>query len=169
MANNRVSLVPIDLKIEERINSLGGRPLNLYQALAHHPVLLSAWVEFAYTLRKGCTVSRSLRELMILRGAQIAESQYEWQQHEPMALSAGVSREKIEALVNWKESQLYSVHERLAIELMESIMEGRVSQELFLRVRKEFSESEWIELIMTGSFYAMVPRVLDGLGVPLEK
>src|SRR5678815_1414838 len=61
----RLPLKEIDDRNKKRIRELNGEFLNLYRVLGHHANLLSAWIEFAYTLRRDCTTSRSLRELMI--------------------------------------------------------------------------------------------------------
>jgi alkylhydroperoxidase family enzyme len=169
MSENRIPLREIDSNILKKIKDLGGKPLHLYQILTHHPRLLSAWIDFAYSLRKDCTTARTLRELMILRGAQIVDSSYEWQQHFRMALEAGVSQEKIDHLGDWRDSKLFEESERVALELMEAVVKGEVDDTLYEKTRVHFSTSEYIELLLTASFYVMVPRVLNGLQVPLEK
>jgi len=71
----RLPLKEIDERNKKRIRELNGEFLNLYRVLGHHANLLSAWIEFAYTLRRDCTTARTLRELMILRGAQLEGSE----------------------------------------------------------------------------------------------
>ena len=100
----RLPLKDIDEKNKKRIRELNGEFLNLYRVLGHHAKLLSAWIEFAYTLRRDCTTTRSLRELMILRGAQLEGSAYEWHQHRRWARQQGVPPEQIEDLFFWRES-----------------------------------------------------------------
>ena len=87
---SRLPLKEIDARNKRRIRELNGEFLNLYRVLGHHSTLLSAWIEFAYTLRRDCTTARTLRELMILRGAQLAGSAYEWHQHRRWARQQGV-------------------------------------------------------------------------------
>jgi 4-carboxymuconolactone decarboxylase len=49
------------------------------------------------------------------------------------------------------------------------MMAGDVSDEVFADVKKHFNPSEIIELTLTAGFYAMVPRFLNALRVPIEK
>src|SRR5260370_37082817 len=100
---SRLPLVEIDERNKQRIRELEGEFLNLYKVIGHHPTLLSAWIEFAYTLRRDCTTARTLRELMILRGAQLCGSAYEWHQHRRWARQKGVTAEQIEDLMMWRE------------------------------------------------------------------
>jgi 4-carboxymuconolactone decarboxylase len=81
----RVPLARFEPAQERRIVELWGTPPNLYRALANHPQLLGAWTEFSKTMRHDTRTPRALRELVILRGAQLARSEYEWAQHLPMA------------------------------------------------------------------------------------
>ena len=168
----RLPLKALPAVLEEKILSLGGNPhLNLYKVLANHPALLSSWIDFAYSLRQNCKTSRQLRELMILRGAQLCQSDYEWFQHEQMARQAGLSQEKIDLVAEWKESDTFDEKEKLVLALMEALINdgGQLTDELNARVKEHFTEAEYLELVMTGSFYAMVPRVLKSLQIPIEK
>ena len=167
--NPRLPLKEIDERNKKRIRELNGEFLNLYRVLGHHAHLLSAWIEFAYTLRRDCTTSRPLRELMILRGAQLEGSAYEWHQHRRWARQQGVPPEQIEDLFFWRESPRFSDAECAALGLTEAMMHGDVTDEDFAQLAKHFKPSEIIELALTAGFYAMVPRVLNALKVPIEE
>jgi hypothetical protein len=123
----RVPLVEIDEANKKRLQELGGEFLNLYKVIGNNPRMLSAWIEFAYSIRRDCKTPRTLRELMILRGAQIVGSGYEWQQHRRWAKEQGVTPEQIEDLFMWREFPHYSEPERAALALTEAIMAGDVS------------------------------------------
>lgn len=166
---SRLPLIEIDERNQQRIRELNGEFLNLYKVLGHHSTLLSAWIEFAYTLRRDCTTARSLRELMILRGAQLCGSAYEWHQHRRWARQEGVTPEQIEDLMMWRESPRYSDAERAALALTEAMMAGDVQEAVFEELKQHFSASEIVELALTAGFYAMVPRVLNALKVPIEQ
>ena len=163
-----VPLQDLPPAIEARLAELGGRPVNLYRALAANPEMLSAWIEFAWAVRQKPAVPRRLRELMIVRGADIAHCEYELVHHTRMAATNGVSAEDLEALPRWRESDRFSDRERAGLALMEAIFEGSVPDAVNAEVGRLFSTSERIELTMTAGLYCMVPRVLDALRVPLE-
>ena len=61
--------------------------------------------------------------------------------------------------------------EEIAIELMECLVQngGKLHDGLDEQLKKYFTETEYVELILTGSFYCMVPRVLEALQIPIEK
>ena len=61
---------------------------------------------------------------------------------------AGASDEKIGALANYRESELFSEAERVALELADAAtaLPHDVSDELFSRVRQHYSDPEIVEL-----------------------
>ncbi|CDZ76548.1 putative peroxidase-related enzyme [Legionella massiliensis] len=165
----RYSFADINPQTAQRIEELGGKPINLYRILANHPQMLDTWLEFAYSLRLDAKTPRQLRELMILRTAQLQNSSYEWHQHRKMAQKAGVAEHKVAELAMWPSSHAFSAEEKAALALTEAIVQGKVSEEVHKSAAAFFNSSELIELVMTASFYAMVPRVLDALAVQIEE
>jgi 4-carboxymuconolactone decarboxylase len=111
---------------------------------------------------------RELRELMILRGAQLMKSEYEWAQHLKMARAAGVREEQIAALAEWRKSDAFSEKEKAALRLAEDVTNGRVSDETYAQATKHFDPHDYVELAIVAAFYAMVGRMLDAMGVPLD-
>lgn len=153
----------------EKIAQLGARQLNLYRALATAPHMLDAWLQFAWSVRDDCTTPRLLREFMILRTANVMRSDYEWHQHKDMAHRAGASTEQVEAISAWQTSDCFSEQERAALMLTDAILTGYVDDSVHQELARHFSDQERIELVVTAGFYAMVPRVLDALQVPIEE
>ena len=154
--------------LKKRLGELWGTPPNLYRALANHPALVAAWTEFANTLRHGSRTPRALRELVILRGAQVSASEYEWAQHLRMARKAGVREAQIAALAAWRTSPEFDPVERAALQLAESVTAGRVSEDVYREAMRYFDHHDYVELAVTAGFYAMVARVLDAMAVELE-
>jgi alkylhydroperoxidase family enzyme len=163
-----VPLCPNDSEPLLGVERRGGRINNLYRCLANSPVLLEAWTDFAWTLRADCNTPRTLRELLILRAAQLTESEYLWEDHIRFGKEAGLAAAQTEALATWRESDVFDTRERLALELTEQlVVTGRVSEKSLIAFESHFSPGEIVELALTIGFYSMVPRVLDALRVPL--
>ena len=164
----RVPMAEFEPALKKRLEELWGTPPNLYRGLANHPKIIAAWTEFANTLRHGSRTPRALRELVILRGAQLSASEYEWAQHLKMARKAGVREAQIDALPDWRVSPEFDTKEKAALALAEAVTRGRVSDEVYQEARRHFDDQDYVELAVTAGFYAMVARTLDALGIPLE-
>jgi len=154
--------------MKKRLEDLWGTPPNLYHCLANHPALVAAWSDFSKALRHGTRTPRALRELVILRGAQLMRSEYEWAQHLKMARTAGVREAQIAALLTWKTSAEFDAKEKAALLLAEAVTQGKVSDEVYAEAMRHFDHHDYVELSITAAFYAMVGRMLDAMGVQLE-
>ena len=155
-------------RIFAELRRQGREPSNLYRTLGHAPRMLNAWVGMAWPLRSEPSASRALRELMIMRAAQLTEAEYEWAHHWRMALTAGVPEAKLLALAGWRSSDLFGAAERAALAYTEGIIANEVGDGVFEDVRRRFPPDEVIELTVTAGFYAGVARVLRALRVDLE-
>ena len=167
-AMQRVPPAEFGPALKQRLEDLWGKPPNLYRALANHPELLAAWAEFSKVMRHDTRTPRALRELVILRGAQVARSEYEWASHLPMARKAGVREAQIAALHEWRASNEFDAREKAALELCEAVTRGEVSDEVYARASGHFDHAEYVELSMVAAFYAMVSRMLDAMRVELD-
>ena len=165
---SRVPLAEFEPALKKRLEDLWGDPPNLYRALANHPKLVAAWTEFSRMLRYDTRTPRALRELVILRGAQLMRSEYEWAQHLAMARKAGVSEAQIRALPNWRDSTEFDEREKAALALSEAVTQGQVSDAVYADAARHFNHHDYIELAVVAAFYAMVGRMLDAMAVPLE-
>ena len=155
-------------ELRKRLEELWGSPPSLYRALANHAPLAAAWTEFARAIRYDSRSPRELRELMILRGAQVMRSEYEWAQHLKMARKAGVREAQIAALASWRDSGEFDATQKAALLLAEAVTRADVTDEVYAAVSKHFDHATYVELSLTAAFYAMVGRMLDAMRVQLE-
>lgn len=144
---------------------------NLYRIIGHSPAMLRAWLDFAWPLRLQPATPRRLRELLILRGAQLSGARYEWVHHVPMALAAGVPQDQIDALAHWASSPLFSEEERAVLRLADEVTRGPGASAdcIDALARNGFDPGAIVELTLTASFYVCVSRFLQSMNVPLEE
>jgi len=161
----RVPMAGFEPAMNKRLEEIWGKPVNLYRALGNHPGFVKAWTEFANSIRNDSRTPRKLREIMILRTAQLAHSEYEWAQHLKMARKADVTEPQIADLQNWRSSRQFDATERAALALTEAVVACNVTDEIYAEASKHFGHQDYVELVVTAAFYCMVPRVLDALRV----
>lgn len=155
----------------DEVRARGVRVPNLYRVIGHAPAMLRAWLDFAWPLRLAATTSRRLRELLILRGAQVSGAHYEWVHHTAMALAAGVTQAQIDALANWRDAGCFDATERAVIRLAEEVTIGPAASAESIEALREagFDEAGIVELTLTASFYVCVSRFLQSMQVELEE
>jgi 4-carboxymuconolactone decarboxylase len=163
-----VPLADLPDDVQALLDQIDQPPINLYRALANQPELLRAWAQIASTLRWKCSTPRALRELLILRVAQLTRAEYEWHHHLAMGRSAGLPDEQVSGLADWRSSTLFDERERAALAYAEGVTAGSVSDFVAADVARHFDPAAIIELTLTVAFYDMVSRVLDALRVDIE-
>ena len=172
---SRLSLVPMqpdDPALKAMFAEVRARGIevpNVYRTLGHAPAMLRAWLDMAWPIRLNAKTSRALRELVILRAAQVAGVDYEWAHHVQMALAAGVPQAQIDALAGASASPHFSAAERAAIRMAEEVTRGPgASAEGMAELARHYEPDEQVELVLTASFYACVGRFLTSFAVELE-
>jgi alkylhydroperoxidase family enzyme len=136
----------------------------LYRTLGNAPAMLQAWTGMAWPLRHDATSPRGLRELLIMRVAQLTVASFEWLSHWDMAVKHGVSVAQLEQLDRWRDSDLFSPDERAALALADELTTGLdVADDTWAALAERFPPSELVELVLTVSFYACVSRALHAL------
>lgn len=164
---------PADPRVAEMFAEVRARGIpvpNLYRVLGHAPEMLRAWLDFAWPLRLHAKTSRAIRELLILRGAQVSGARYEWVHHVQMALAAGVPQAQIDALDNWQNSTLFNATDRAVLRIADEVTRGPgASPEAIEQLKQHFSSEAVVELVLTASFYACVSRVLLSMDIELEQ
>lgn len=153
-------------RIFGRFAERGAEVPQLYQLLANAPAMLEAWIGLAWPLRAAATTPRALRELLILRIAQLTGASYEWQAHEPFAREFGVREAQIAELAEWTASDQFDETERSALAAADELTaSGELSDDAFGSLAQRFDPGELVELILTISFYCCVSRVLKAIGL----
>lgn len=92
-----------------------------------------------------------LRNLVELRVSQINGSEYCTDLHWELASAHGESRQRLQALKHWRESSLYSEHERAALawaEALTRITDEHVPDAVYEGAREQFSDSDLADLAL---------------------
>jgi len=160
---------PVVAAVFERLKRRWGTVLNLYRVLAWSPELVRAWAAFASSLRFEMSVSRKLRELLVIRIAALLKAGYEYEHHLQMARGEGITEEQVAALYEWKDSGLFDKSERVVLALADDLaLKPGASRETMAALQMIFSERDCIELLVTGSFYCGVAKIINSAQVELE-
>jgi 4-carboxymuconolactone decarboxylase len=159
-------------KMKERFQKMednGFRVLNLFKVMAHCPEVGRNFLRLGNAiLFKGALLPK-FRELAILRVGNIYQAKYEFTQHIPLGLRAGVSKEQIDSLSTWETSGKFNGEESAVLRYTDEVTQNiRVKDETFAAVRKFLSEEQLVELTTTIGYYGMVCRILESLQVELE-
>src|SRR5882724_9306353 len=138
----------------------GGRLINIYRLMLHSPALANAWFDLNQAVRYGTEIDGQSRELAVIRVAILNNVEYVVQAHGPAyALKEGLSQAQIEALKEWRSSDLFSDRQRALLAYTDAMTrEIEVPDAVFSEVRKHFTERQAVELTMLIGAYNMLTR-----------
>lgn len=146
--------------------AVGTGPPHIFTTLARHRRLFRRWLRFAGALMPGGALPRAESELLILRVAHNCASDYEWSQHERIALTAGLTAEEVRRVRSGPSAEGWTERRRLLLEAADELHRDRcVSDAVWNGLRPLYSDVELIELCMLVGHYEMLAMTLNSLGV----
>lgn len=134
--------------------------------LLHSPDIAEAWLGLGTAVRYGTGISDRHRELSICLIALLSDCEYEWAQHSPEALRAGVTREELDSLASWQPSSFFDADDRAILAYVERASLGEpIRDNEFDDLRRLFDEPRIVELTALVGYYTGLSRFLVALGV----
>ena len=146
-------------------------PLNVFRMTAHAETAFRPWLAFGGALLSSLQLDPVVRELVILRVARLSDAEYEWTQHEPIALAVGANREQVTAVDRGAlDDRALGEGERAALRFAtEVVRDVRASDEaLAALTAASFSPREVVELLLVIGQYMMVARVAETAGIEVD-
>lgn len=149
-------------------NRVGGRDLNLFRVMMHHPKLTKRWVVFAGHIMSKQTLSVRDRELVILRIGWLNQAPYEWAQHVEIAKRAGITDAEIERVKEGPKAG-WNEHEAALLQAADDLFENSVlSDSTWATLTARYSTEQMMDLVFTIGQYNLVSWALNSFGVPLD-
>jgi AhpD family alkylhydroperoxidase len=112
------------------------------------PALFKKFLEFSNLIKEGA-IEESIRDLVAIRASQINGCAFCVDMHVKQAKINGERELRIHHLTTWRESTLFASRERAALawtEVLTKLPEAGVADDIYERVRTQFSEKELSDL-----------------------
>ncbi len=158
-------------KLLDATRSKGGQIINLHLTYAHAPSIGQANLSMAYALRFQSKSPRQLREIAIIRTAQILDAKYELNQHYSLGLACGLSAAQIDGMPNWRgHAEMFNQHQQAVLAYAEAIgyNKGEVDDATFSDMTHLFDSQEIVELTMAISAYTSTAYFTKALRTQVE-
>jgi AhpD family alkylhydroperoxidase len=138
----------------ERMEQIAGRqaahgsgiePLEIW---GRQPQMMSAMGQFNQAVRAGETVDERLKYLIELKGAQMIGCEFCVDLGSQICRNSGFTDEELLALPRYRESELFSEREKLALDYTVAVMRTpvEVTDDLFARMTEQFSDQQLVEI-----------------------
>lgn len=141
--------------------------LNLHRMMAYAPALMKASGDMAMAFRNDAILGRALAEIVVLRTAQVAHCDYEWERHVPLARAAGVSERQIAEVGRWKQSAAFNPKEKAVLQYAEALADGApIDDQIFAELQRHLPPREIVAVTMLVGFYVSTAIFINALAVP---
>jgi 4-carboxymuconolactone decarboxylase len=129
----------------EAVHGSGIEPIEIW---AHQPKMMSGMGKFQGAVRKGNTVDERTKNLVELKGAQMVGCEFCVDLGSQICRNSGFSDEELLALPRYRESDLFSDREKLALDYAVAVMRTpvEVTDELFAQMKEQFSDKQLVEI-----------------------
>jgi len=123
----------------------GIEPMEIW---ALQPKMMFGMGKFNQVVRKGKSVDQRLKNLVELKGAQMIGCEFCVDLGSQICRNAGLSDEELLALPRYRQSDLFSEREKLALDYASAVMRTpvEVTDDLFERMREHFSDEQLVEI-----------------------
>jgi AhpD family alkylhydroperoxidase len=148
-----------------------GATLEPTRVVAHHrPLLLGYGAVALAQERFSRSVPARLKELAMLRAAQLMGCEWCMDFGSRLARDAGVPEDDLRALARWRESERFDEVDRAVLEYAEAMTRTpvEVGDELFARLREHFDERQMVELTMSIALENLYSRFNWAFGIESE-
>ena len=147
------------------------QPLNVFRMAAHAETCLRPLVSMGAALLARGELDPRLRELAILRVAQLTGARYEWVQHEALARVVRVTDSQIDAIAAGDiTADVFDAHEQRVLRFTTEVSQDvRASDASLAALRQDLSDRAVVELTLAVGYYGMLARLMETCGVDLEQ
>jgi alkylhydroperoxidase family enzyme len=149
----------------------GEDTLDVFQTCVRNLELCRNWITFTnYILSTQSSITPRDRELVILRTGYLCRSDYEWAQHAPIGLRAGLTGEELARIARGPEAPGWSPADAALLRAADELhRDQHISDATWARLRERFDDRQMLDIIFTIGQYTMVSMYLNSAGVQLEK
>lgn len=145
------------------------RGMNGLGSMLHHQTLAKAFLTFNNHVAMASTLSKRIREMLILRVGWLRCAEYEFQQHVILGMRAGLTEEEIDRLTHGPDAagwdQIDADLLRAADEL---VADAFIKDDTWARLKQQFTDEQMMDLVFAVGCYDVLAMAFKSFGVPFE-
>ncbi|HWX80389.1 MAG TPA: carboxymuconolactone decarboxylase family protein [Steroidobacteraceae bacterium] len=146
-----------------------GKVPNLYATLVVHTRFYEPRLRFGSYIQRDSRLPPQTRELLILRTAWLARSEYEWAHHVVLARAAGLGDAEIASVALGPRAGNWSDEQRALLQAADELRrEAFMSEAAWKTLTQHYDTAKMLEIIYTVGGYAMTAMAINSLGIQLE-
>lgn len=145
------------------------RGVNGIGVILQHPALAKAFLAFNNHVATGSSVSKRVRELLILRISWLRRAEYEFVQHLVLARHAGISEADIERVQHGPDAAGWEGVDADLVRCVDELhADARIEDATWQRLSAHFDSKQLMDIVFAIGCYDLLAKVFKTFGVQLE-
>jgi 4-carboxymuconolactone decarboxylase len=150
-------------------DSPGSRGTNGLGIMLHHPALAKAFLAFNNHVAVASSVSKRIRELLILRISWLRRSEYEFVQHVVLGRNAGLSEAELERVQLGPDAPGWDTVDADLVRAVDELhADARIHDSTWSRLSAHFSTTQLMDIVLAVGCYDVLAMVFKTFGAQLE-
>lgn len=152
-----------------RYGTEGARGMHGLGVILRHPALAKAFLAFNNHVAVASSVSKRVRELLILRISWLRRSEYEFIQHVVLARNAGLSEAEIERVQLGPDAPGWDPTDADLVRAVDELhADARINDATWARLSAHFSTAQLMDIVFAVGCYEVLAMVFKTFGAQLE-
>jgi alkylhydroperoxidase family enzyme len=148
----------------------GGRATNALRVYLHHPVLAQNILPFERYISSESTLEPRHRELLILRTAWLARSEYVWAQHADIARRVPITAEELTRIARGPDAPGWTPFEAALLRAVDELLvDAFVSDRTWAALTAQYETRQIMDAVFTVTEFTMVAGTVNSLGVEVDE
>jgi 4-carboxymuconolactone decarboxylase len=148
-----------------------GRVLNIFRTMATYPKAAKAFLAWGnYILSRRNALPAREREIVILRIGFLCKAGYEWAQHAPIGIRAGLTDDEVERIKAGAGAPGWSAADAALLRATDELHRDYfISDASWAGLKAHFDQKQCMDLVYTAGQYTQVSMILNSFGVQLDE
>lgn len=122
-----------------------------------------------YVLSKKNDLPAREREIVILRIGYLCRSGYEWTQHTPIGIRAGLTQDEVTRIKIGADAPDWSAADQALLRASDELHHDQfITDATWAALKAHFSDKQCMDVVFTAGQYTQVSMILNSFGVQLD-
>ena len=160
----------MDAEQQEIVAPMGERVLNIFRTMIQAPKAAKGFLAWGnYVLSKKNDLPAREREIVILRIGFLCTSGYEWTQHVPIGVRAGLTEDEVARIKGGADAAGWSAADQALLRASDELHHDQfITDGTWAALKAHFTDKQCMDVVFTAGQYTQVSMILNSFGVQLD-
>ena len=160
----------MDAEQQEIVAPMGERVINIFRTMVQAPKAAKGFLAWGnYVLSKKNDLPAREREIVILRIGFLCKSGYEWTQHVPIGVRAGLTEDEVARIKGGSDAPGWSPSDQALLRASDELHHDQfITDATWAALKAHFSDKQCMDVVFTAGQYTQVSMILNSFGVQLD-